>query len=73
MGVRYFKCLSSHGTFVLPERVTIGDFPVLDPFEDEEIWKRVLFVSLRKYLIGIRNGGSWGDTRVKIKWNAQLV
>lgn len=37
MGVRYFKCLSSHGTFVLPERVTIGDFPVLDPFEDEEI------------------------------------
>ncbi|EGG06974.1 uncharacterized protein MELLADRAFT_35886 [Melampsora larici-populina 98AG31] len=37
MGVRYFSCQASHGTFVQPERVTIGDFPTLDPFADEEL------------------------------------
>lgn len=36
-GKRYFSCAPMHGVFVRPERVRVGDYPVLDPFEDEEI------------------------------------
>lgn len=36
-GGAYFSCASSHGVFVRPERVKVGDYPALDPFEDEEI------------------------------------
>ncbi|KAG0148915.1 hypothetical protein CROQUDRAFT_691464 [Cronartium quercuum f. sp. fusiforme G11] len=35
-GVRYFTCQPSHGTFIQPERVEVGDFPIIDPFADEE-------------------------------------
>ncbi|MBW0542750.1 hypothetical protein O181_082465 [Austropuccinia psidii MF-1] len=36
-GKRYFQCPPLRGIFLQPERVTIGNFPPLDPLEDEEI------------------------------------
>ncbi|KAB5594483.1 Tubulin-folding cofactor B [Ceratobasidium theobromae] len=35
-GVRYFTCKDKHGAFVRPDRVTVGDFPPIDPFADEQ-------------------------------------
>jgi tubulin-specific chaperone B len=35
-GQRYFECGANYGVFVRPERVEIGDFPVLDEFADED-------------------------------------
>jgi len=39
-GEKYFTCNPSHGVFVRPEKVTVGDFPVIDELdmgEDEEM------------------------------------
>ncbi|KAH7910179.1 CAP Gly-rich domain-containing protein [Hygrophoropsis aurantiaca] len=37
-GERYFTCASSHGAFVRPDRVRVGDFPVEEiNFDDEEM------------------------------------
>ncbi|KAL1458275.1 hypothetical protein WDU94_008437 [Cyamophila willieti] len=33
-GVQYFECEENYGMMVKPGRITIGDFPVLDPFDD---------------------------------------
>lgn len=35
-GKRYFECKTNYGVFVRPERVEIGDFPVLDELADED-------------------------------------
>ncbi|CAE6418179.1 unnamed protein product [Rhizoctonia solani] len=35
-GERYFTCSEKHGAFVRPDRVTVGDFPPIDPFADEQ-------------------------------------
>ena len=35
-GERYFTCRPSYGAFVRPEKVTVGDYPVVDPFEEDE-------------------------------------
>ncbi|CAE6482486.1 unnamed protein product [Rhizoctonia solani] len=35
-GEKYFTCPDKHGAFVRPERVTVGDFPPIDPFADEQ-------------------------------------
>ncbi|PPJ53174.1 hypothetical protein CBER1_11725 [Cercospora berteroae] len=35
-GQRYFECQPNGGVFVRPERVEVGDFPVLDEFADED-------------------------------------
>ncbi|KAI6801417.1 hypothetical protein KC360_g7761 [Hortaea werneckii] len=36
-GTRYFECAGGNcGVFVRPERVEVGDFPVLDEFADED-------------------------------------
>ena len=36
-GVRYFECADGYGGLVRPDKVTVGDFPVIDEFEDDEI------------------------------------
>ncbi|EMC96195.1 hypothetical protein BAUCODRAFT_147838 [Baudoinia panamericana UAMH 10762] len=35
-GVRYFQCPTNCGVFVRPERVEVGDFPMLDELADED-------------------------------------
>ncbi|KAF8738721.1 hypothetical protein RHS02_05417, partial [Rhizoctonia solani] len=35
-GERYFTCPAKHGAFVRPDRITVGDFPPIDPFADEQ-------------------------------------
>lgn len=36
-GKRYFQTMPMRATFVKPDKVTIGDFPEIDPFaEDDE-------------------------------------
>lgn len=35
-GARYFECKAGFGVFVKPERVEIGEFPVLDDLMDED-------------------------------------
>ena len=35
-GTRYFECKPSCGVFVRPERVEVGEFPVLDELADDE-------------------------------------
>ena len=35
-GQQYFQCASNSGVFVRPERVEVGEFPVLDEFADED-------------------------------------
>ena len=34
-GERFFTCQSSHGAFVRPTKVRVGDFPPFDDFPDE--------------------------------------
>jgi len=36
-GKRYFTCAPRFGVFVRPDKVNVGDYPVVDPFEDEEM------------------------------------
>lgn len=35
--LRLFEARHNHGSFVRPNRVEVGDFPELDPFDDDEI------------------------------------
>jgi len=35
-GDRYFTCRPSYGAFVRPDKVSVGDYPVVDPFADDE-------------------------------------
>ncbi len=35
-GKRYFECQANRGVFVRPERVEVGDFPVLDDLADDD-------------------------------------
>ncbi|KAF8426658.1 CAP Gly-rich domain-containing protein [Tirmania nivea] len=35
-GERYFTCKPKHGSFIRPDRVDIGDYPVLNDLEDME-------------------------------------
>jgi tubulin-folding cofactor B len=34
-GTRYFECAANCGVFVRPERVEVGEFPVLDELGDD--------------------------------------
>jgi len=34
-GQRYFDCKPHHGSFVRPDRVEIGDYPVVNEFEED--------------------------------------
>jgi len=34
-GKRYFTCSPKCGIFVRADKVRVGDYPVLDPFEEE--------------------------------------
>jgi len=36
-GKRYFTCSPRFGVFVRPDKVRVGDYPVEDPFEGEEM------------------------------------
>ena len=35
-GARYFQCATNYGVFVRPERVEVGDFPVLNELGSDE-------------------------------------
>ncbi|RPB00070.1 hypothetical protein L873DRAFT_1681991 [Choiromyces venosus 120613-1] len=35
-GKSYFKCEAKHGSFVRPDRIEVGDFPVIDDLGDSE-------------------------------------
>lgn len=35
-GKSYFKCQPNCGVFIRPERVEVGDFPVLDELDDDD-------------------------------------
>lgn len=35
-GTKYFECAANCGVFIRPERVEVGDFPVLDEFADDD-------------------------------------
>ena len=36
-GKQYFTCAPKFGVFVRPDKVRVGDFPVEDPFAEEEM------------------------------------
>jgi tubulin-specific chaperone B len=35
-GIRFFDCPSGYGGLIRPAKVTTGDFPEVDPFEDDD-------------------------------------
>lgn len=35
-GTRYFQCPAGHGVMVRPDKVQVGDYPELDPFDEVE-------------------------------------
>eukprot|EP01015_Nassula_variabilis_P013166 TRINITY_DN2085_c0_g1_i5.p1 TRINITY_DN2085_c0_g1~~TRINITY_DN2085_c0_g1_i5.p1 ORF type:complete len:233 (-),score=57.07 TRINITY_DN2085_c0_g1_i5:100-798(-) len=34
-GIKYFDCNEKYGLFLRPDKIEVGDFPEIDPFEDE--------------------------------------